>query len=69
MANGDCNRLRVLVCLFPESVKCNYESCFNVVNKSKIKSEPPSVVTTPTWQYHSEIGYTNRTEWAVYMGL
>jgi hypothetical protein len=44
-ASGDCNRMRTLVFVCQWSVKCNYESCVNVVSKSQIQSKTSSIVT------------------------
>jgi hypothetical protein len=43
MASGDCNRLRTLVCQW--SVKCSFECCIQVVNKSNSPIHTPSIVT------------------------
>jgi hypothetical protein len=50
MASGDCNRLKTQV-FVSVIVKCNYESCVNVINKSKMQSKAPSTVTPKSWQY------------------
>jgi hypothetical protein len=42
------------------SVKCNYESCVNMVNKFKIQYKTPSIVTPKFWQYNSQISVCPR---------
>jgi hypothetical protein len=47
-SSGDCNRLRILVCVKISDgaiIKCNYEVCVKMVNKSNIQSKPQSRVT------------------------
>jgi hypothetical protein len=50
-ASGDCDKLRTLLCVYRGSVKCSYDLCVQVVNKSNIKSISRLQSRTPnTWQ-------------------
>jgi hypothetical protein len=52
-ASGNCNRLRTLVCVCQWSVKCSFEECIQVVNKSNSSNPYPVYSHTPlnTWEY------------------
>jgi hypothetical protein len=49
--------LRTLVCVTDMQI-CNYESCVNIVNESKILSKTPSIITPKLWQYHPTVRHS-----------